>query len=181
MATTLRPFAALLMCAHLLGCGTPNGGVVRKAGQGGPEPLSGPGQAGTEAAVYQVGTLPGPGRTARTGRYSYVDVGAQAAQVDPMLAVIDVHVPPDIATVEDAVNYLLRRSGFNLLPAGPGESAVAYLLGQPLPDIHRHLGPVSLRDALLTLGGKAFMVNVDYVYRKVGYQVSPAYAGNSHS
>ena len=106
---------------------------------------------------------------------------AQPAQVDPLLAVIDVHLPPDIATVGEAVNYLLRRSGFNLLPADPGDDAVAYLLSQPLPDIHRHLGPVSLRDALLTLGGKAFLVNVDYVYRRVGYQVSPAYTGNRHS
>ncbi|MCX7108637.1 MAG: hypothetical protein NTX45_00650 [Proteobacteria bacterium] len=65
-----------------------------------------------------------------------------------MLAVIDVHLPADIATVGEAVDYLLRRSGFNLLPADPGDYAVAYLLSQPLPDIHRHLGPVSLRDAL---------------------------------
>ncbi len=45
---------------------------------------------------------------------------------------------------------------------------------------HRHLGPVSLHDALLTLGGKAFLVNVDYVYRRVGYQVSSSCTGNQH-
>jgi len=47
--------------------------------------------------------------------------------------------------------------------------------------VHRHLGPISLREALLTLGGKAFLVNVDYVYRKIGYHVSPAYAGGQRS
>jgi type IV pili sensor histidine kinase/response regulator len=179
MATTLRPLAAFLICALLLGCGIRQDGAVRKAGQGGPGSLSG--QAGAEPTVYQVGELPGPAPTARTGRYSYVDAVAQPAQVDPLLAVIDVHLPADIATVGEAVDYLLRRSGFNLLPADPGDYAVAYLLSQPLPDIHRHLGPASLRDALLTLGGKAFLVNVDYVYRRVGYQVSPAYTGNRHS
>ena len=108
MATTLRPLAAFLICALLLGCGIRQDGAVRKAVQGGPGPRSG--QAGAEPTVYQVGELPGPAPTARTGRYSYVDAVAQPAQVDPLLAVIDVHLPPDIATVGEAVNYLLRRS-----------------------------------------------------------------------
>ena len=96
-------------------------------------------------------------------------------------AVIDVRLPPDVTTVEEAAHYLLRRSGFNLLPPDPGDQPVNYLLSQPLPEVHRHLGPISLREALLTLGGKAFLVNVDYVYRKVGYHVSPAYAEGRRS
>ena len=171
MATRFRPLTVFLICALLLGCGTPSGGVRDSAHTATTQPAV---QTGDEFAVY-------PAPTARTGRYSYVDVGPLPAQMDPLLAVIDVHVPPDMATVEEAAHYLLRRSGFTLLPADPGDYPVAHLLGQPLPDIHRHLGPVSLRDALLTLGGKAFLVNVDYVYRKVGYQVSPVYAGRPRS
>lgn len=123
----------------------------------------------------QAGSVSESGPLVQTGRYSFVQAGARPAQVDPLLAVIDVSLPPEVATVEQAVDYVLRRSGFNLLPAPPGDEAVGYLLGQPLPEVHRHLGPITLRDALATLGGKAFNVNVDYVYRKIGYQVSSDY------
>jgi len=178
MATRFRPLAVFLICALLLGCGTHPASVRETTQTAAAQP---PAKASAEPAVYPEGKLPEPMQTARTGRYSYVDVGPLPVQTDPLLAVIDVHVPPDMATVEEAAHYLLRRSGFTLLPADPGDYPVACLLSQPLPDIHRHLGPVSLRDALLTLGGKAFLVNVDYVYRKVGYQVSPAYAGRQRS
>ena len=167
-----RPLAVFLMCAFILGCAARPDGMAGKAVQGIPDATL----AEAAPTVYQVGKLPEPGQTAQTGRYSYVAVGTQAAQVDPLLAVIDVRLPPDVTTVEEAVNYLLRRSGFNLLPPDPGDQPVNYLLSQPLPEVHRHLGPISLREALLTLGGKAFLVNVDYVYRKIGYHVSPAYA-----
>ncbi len=175
MVIRLRPLAILLACADLLGCATrPN-----NTGQGtGQDP---PGTAQTAPIVYQVGKLPEPEQAVQTGRYSYTAVGAQAAQVDPLLAVIDVRLPPDVATVEQAVHYLLSRSGFNLLPPSPNDQPVNYLLNQPLSAVHRHLGPVSLREALLTLGGKAFQVNVDYVYRKVSYRVSPEYAEGQRS
>ena len=176
MAIRLRPLAVFLICAFILGCAARPDGVGRKVGQSAPDSVSAQVEAGP--SVYQVGKLPEPAQTAQTGRYSYVAVGAQATQVDPLLAIIDVRLPSGITTVEEAVNYLLRRSGFNLLPPDPGDPAVCYLLSQPLPEVHRRLGPISLREALLTLGGKAFLVNVDYVYRKVGYQVSPAYTGS---
>jgi len=173
MSPRLRFFLVLLLAAGAFGCArdpklAANPPATSPPAQGGP-------------VVYQVGQLPDPAPVVQTGRYSFVNVGAQAAQVDPLLAVIDVHLPAEVATVEDAVNYLLRRSGFNLLPAPPGDEAVGFLLGQPLPEVHRHLGPITLREALLTLGGKAFAVNVDYVYRKVGYQVSPAYFAGQRS
>lgn len=179
MSTPLRPLVISLVCAFVLGCAAHPDGMARKAGQSAPDAV--PAQAEAGPTVHQAGKLPEPAQTVRTGRYSYTAVGAQAAQVDPMLAVIDVRLPPKVATVGQAVNHLLRRSGFNLLPPAPGDEAVSYLLNQPLPEVHRHLGPVTLREALLTLGGKAFLVNVDYVYRKVGYHVSPAYAGGQRS
>ena len=177
MAIRLRPLAVFLICAFILGCAARPDGLARKAGQGIPDATL----AEAAPTVYQVGKLPEPGQTAQTGRYSYVAVGTQAAQVDPLLAVIDVRLPPDVTTVEEAAHYLLRRSGFNLLPPDPGDQPVNSLLSQPLPEVHRHLGPISLREALLTLGGKAFLVNVDYVYRKIGYHVSPAYAEGQRS
>ena len=113
MTTRFRPLAVFLICMPILGCGTRPGGV-REAAQSATEKP--PAQAGAEPTVYQAGKFPDPVQTARTGRYSYVDVGIQATQMDPLLEVIDVRLPKDIATVKGATNYLLRRSGFDLLP-----------------------------------------------------------------
>jgi len=65
MATTLRPLAAFLICALLLGCG------IHQAGVRDTEQIAtghSSGQAGAEPIAYQVGELPGPEPTARTGR-----------------------------------------------------------------------------------------------------------------
>ncbi len=162
MSIPLRPLVISLACVFVLGCAAHPDGVARKVAQNAADVV--PAQAEAAPTAYQVGKPPEPAQTVRTGRYSYAAVGAQAAQVDPLLAVIDVRLPTDVTTVEEAVNYLLRRSGFNLLPPDPSDQPVNSLLSQPLPEVHRHLGPISLREALLTLGGKAFNVNVDYVH-----------------
>lgn len=119
-------------------------------------------------AVYRNGEAgPAPGRT-QTGRYSYVANGPAAAQVDPLLAVIDVNLPQSLATVGDAADYLLGRTGYCLM--APGAAETRHLLGLPLPSVHRHLGPMTLRDALLALGGRAYELAVDDTYREVGYR-----------
>lgn len=112
-----------------------------------------------------------PSRT-RTGRYFYVANGAEAAQVDPLLAIIEVRIPSTLTTVEEAVDYLLKRSGYCLME--PTAAEVRHLLHLPLPGVHRHPGPMTLREALLALGGQAFDLVVDEVYREVGYRVAPA-------
>lgn len=117
----------------------------------------------------------------QTGRYSSVVTGPEIQQINPLLTVIDVRLPRDINTVEDAAGYLLARSGYCLMEAQPGEAEVTNLFRQTLPDVHRHLGPMTLRDALLTLGGRAFRVVVDEVYREVGFQLSPTFVGGIKS
>lgn len=108
----------------------------------------------------------------RTGRYSYVANGATAAQIDPLLAIIEVRLPRNLTTVEDAADYLLKRSGYCLME--PAAAEVRHLLRLPIPDVHRHLGPMTLREALLALGGQAYALVVDEVYREVGFKVVPA-------
>jgi conjugative transfer region protein (TIGR03748 family) len=117
-----------------------------------------------------------PERT-RTGRYSYLANGATAAQIDPLLAIIEVRLPHRLTTLEEAADYLLRRSGYCLQE--PDSSEVRHLLRLPIPDVHRHLGPMTLREALLALGGQAYALVVDEVYREVGFKVVPASAGGS--
>ena len=69
---------------------------------------------------------------------------------------------------------LLLRSGYRLAQhqANTPESAV---LSMPLPEVHRQLGPYSVRTALLVLLGTPFVLSVDPMQRQVSYQTtSPA-------
>jgi conjugative transfer region protein (TIGR03748 family) len=111
----------------------------------------------------------------QTGRYSVVTARPSAEQIDPLLMVVDVRLPRDILTVRDAAEYLLRHSGYRL--AGPAEHSpkAQVLLNQTVPDVQRHLGPLTVQDALRVLGGPAFRLQVDPVHRVVTYELLPNY------
>lgn len=152
--------------------------------QRGPAPAASPTghSSGAEAqapvrapAVYANPSAGPAAERTRTGRYSYVANGATAAQIDPLLAIIEVRLPRNLATIEDAADYLLKRSGYCLME--PSVTEVRHLLRLPIPDVHRHLGPMTLREALLALGGQAYALVVDEVYREVGFKVVPAGGG----
>jgi type IV pili sensor histidine kinase/response regulator len=66
------------------------------------------------------------------------------------------------ATVGEALHHVLRQSGYRLC-----ESPDAALSALPLPAAHRRLGPMTLRDALLTLAGPAWNLSVDDFSRQV--------------
>lgn len=99
----------------------------------------------------------------RYGRYTLVELAPTAAQHDLLLQVLDVEVPGTLgATVGDALRHLVLRSGYRLC-----DEQSADLLALPLPAAHYRLGPVLLRDALLTLAGPAWDLQVDDGERKV--------------
>ena len=101
----------------------------------------------------------------RYGRYTLVELAATASQRDLLLQVVDVVMPEDArATVGDGLRHVLKRSGYRLCEPTP---AIADLFALPLPAAHLHLGPLTLRDALLTLVGPAWDVNVDDRARQV--------------
>ncbi|AJD49286.1 MAG: PilL N-terminal domain-containing protein [Gammaproteobacteria bacterium] len=101
----------------------------------------------------------------RYGRYTLVELVPEAAQQDLLLQVIDVSMPATLpATVGEALRYVLLRSGYTLCEAG-SDAAVFHDL--PLPAAHLRLGPLFLRDALLTLAGPAWELHVDDVGRRV--------------
>ncbi|KSQ24947.1 hypothetical protein FA454_14320 [Pseudomonas aeruginosa] len=100
----------------------------------------------------------------RYGRYTLVELAPTAAQQDLLLQVVDVAIPDTLhASVDDALRHVLRRSGYQLC-SGPETAALSTL---PLPAAHYHLGPLQLRDALLTLAGPARTLHVDHAARRV--------------
>ncbi|EMQ8858228.1 PilL N-terminal domain-containing protein [Pseudomonas aeruginosa] len=104
----------------------------------------------------------------RYGRYTLVELAPMAAQRDLLLQTIDVSMPEDArATVGDGLRHVLKRSGYQLCETA---HAVIRLYALPLPAAHLHLGPMTLRDALLTLVGPAWELHADDRTRQVCFE-----------
>jgi len=120
------------------------------------EPIT-PIAAETETSVF----IP----VVRQGRYTLAELAPMAAQRDLLLQVVEVALPQGVqTTVGDGLRHVLKRSGWRLCE---GSAAVAELDALPLPAAHRVLGPMMLRDALLTLAGSAWELRVDERARRV--------------
>jgi len=101
----------------------------------------------------------------RSGRYTLVELEPTAAQRDLLLQVIEVALPQGVqATVGDGLRHVLKRTGWRLCE---GTTTVAELDALPLPAAHRYLGPMTVRDALLTLAGSAWELGTDARARQV--------------
>jgi len=101
----------------------------------------------------------------RQGRYTLVELEPTAAQQDLLLQVVEVALPQGVqATVSDGLRHVLKRTGWRLCE---GTASVMELDALPLPAAHLHLGPMTVRDALLTLAGSAWELRVDERARQV--------------
>lgn len=101
---------------------------------------------------------------ARYGRYTLVEMVPRPAQHDLLQQVVEIAIPPTLdATVGDAMRHVLLRSGYRLCDSA--DAAALHAL--PLPATHLYLGPLLLRDVLLTLAGPAWALSVDDGTREV--------------
>ncbi|MBS7560146.1 PilL N-terminal domain-containing protein [Pseudomonas sp. RC4D1] len=100
----------------------------------------------------------------RYGRYTLVELVPESHQRDLLQQVVEVAIPPRLdATVGDALQHILLRSGYQLCDL----SGISSLATLPLPAAHYRLGPLSLRDGLLTLSGASWELQVDDVLRQI--------------
>jgi conjugative transfer region protein (TIGR03748 family) len=114
-----------------------------------------------------------PGADLRLSRYTTGSSIPDAAQVDPLEAVVLVSMPrASVSTVGDAVNYLLLRTGYRLAAPREANEPAGAILAMPLPEVHRQLGPYTVRTALSVLLGAPFALTVDPAQRLVAYGAS---------
>jgi conjugative transfer region protein (TIGR03748 family) len=118
-------------------------------------------------AIYQNSAKSRPASSVQTGRYSALIAGPTDSQRHPLHVIIEVTIPEEHSTVEQALRYLLRRSGYNLDAALRPD--VARLLAKPLPEVHRKLGPIALQDALTVLVTPYFVVSEDPINRLIRF------------
>nr|WP_256576869.1 pilus assembly protein [Pseudomonas sp. ATCC PTA-122608] len=122
-------------------------------------------------ATAVVDAVPSP--AIRYGRYTLANTSPRAEQVDLLSQVIDIQIPDGLApTVRDALAYALRHSGYLLCPTNDG---VQSLYMHPLPASHYRLGPISLRNALVTLAGVAWQPVIDEKTRTICFETRSSY------
>ena len=102
-------------------------------------------------------------------RYSTQNLTAEPQQADPLSVVIEVNFPTSVATVGNAIDYLLLQSGYRYLYEDNIE--IRNLLSLPLPRVHRSLGPVPLRTALETLAGSPWNLIENEMDRTVKFEL----------
>jgi type IV pili sensor histidine kinase/response regulator len=106
----------------------------------------------------------------QTGRYSMVSAAPTQAQSELLEATVTVQLPARIQTIGVTVRYLLQRSGYRLAATESTAPETLALFALPLPAVHRHLGPMTLREALETLAGPAFHLVQDPVHRLITFE-----------
>ena len=112
----------------------------------------------------------------QVARYSTVVPVPRAAQTDPLTTVVTVVFPDELTTVNEALHHLLRRSGYRLAAPEASDPAFAVLADEPLPEVHRRLGPITVMHALNTLAGPAWRLAIDPVHRLVSFELAERYA-----
>ncbi len=106
----------------------------------------------------------------RAGRYTLIELIADAPQRDLMQQIVEVSFPPPVgATVGEALRYLLMRTGYQLCDSSPANET---LDSWPLPAAHLHLGPLTLRQTLEVIVGPAWTLQVDESTRRVCFIAS---------
>ena len=107
----------------------------------------------------------------QVGRYSTLPAMPTVAQADLLATIVSVSFPARIVTVGEAVQYLLQRSGYRLADGHVMAPETTDLLTLPLPAVHRHLGPITLTQAMETLVGPAFRVIHDPAHRLISFEL----------
>ena len=115
----------------------------------------------------------------QTGRYSTVQAKPTQPQRQLLQVMISVTIPDEIATIGQTIHYLLKRSGYQLVQPQADQPELTAFFYKRLPEVHRHMGPMTLEDALTILTAPAFTLHKDPVQRLISYDLDSRYAGDT--
>ncbi|MBA2649351.1 MAG: hypothetical protein H0U75_07110 [Legionella sp.] len=111
-------------------------------------------------------------------RYATVANKPLAAQINPLLAVQQIHFPQEVQNIGQAVEWWLRFSGFTLVPKEKQPESLQIVMQQPLPQIDKNLGPLTVKDGLEVLVGKqSFVLIEDPLLRQINFKLQQGKTG----
>ncbi|KTD09321.1 hypothetical protein [Legionella jamestowniensis] len=108
----------------------------------------------------------------QVNRYATVANKPLAAQINPLLAIQQVHFPQEVQTIGQAVEWWLKFSGFSLVSKEKQLQSLQTIMRQALPQIDRNLGPLTVKDGLEVLvGQQSFTLIEDPLLRQVNFKL----------
>lgn len=114
----------------------------------------------------------------QVSRYATVNNQPLAAQINPLKTVQQIHFPSSIQTIGEAINYWLRYSGYHLAPKEKQSESLQQVFQQPLPQISRNLGPLSIDNGLTVMvGQQLFTLKQDDLLREINFSLIARRAG----
>lgn len=105
----------------------------------------------------------------------YIQSGPSKEQINPLSVTVNIKFSKHIATVGDAIRYIIARSGYHISHQNRLEKGTRLLFSLPLPQIQRRLEPMSLRQALAVLIGNAYRIEVNPISRAISFKIKPDY------
>jgi type IV pili sensor histidine kinase/response regulator len=139
--------------------------------------------AATWLAASAQATAGGPLRGADElvlGRYTTFFAQPPSELAQPLEVVVAITFPRStVATVGEAVQHALLRSGYRLEQSALAGPAQSFLL-LPLPESQRHVGPYRLQAVLDLLVGSAWHWHADHAQRRVWLTGAPARAASAN-
>ena len=113
----------------------------------------------------------------QTGRYSSIKPKPTQSQRELLQVMITVSIPDEITSIGETIAYLLKRSGYQLVQPQAKQIELTRFFLKRLPVVHRHIGPMSLEDALIILNTPAFKLNQDPMKRLISYEMDNRFSG----
>ena len=101
------------------------------------------------------GSITQAANVTQINRYATVANKPLASQVNPLLTVQQMPFPQEVSTVGDAIVYWLQYSGFKLADESRLLPVFKTLMKQPLPQVDRNFGPLTIQDGLIVLAGQS--------------------------
>jgi conjugative transfer region protein (TIGR03748 family) len=96
-------------------------------------------------------------------RYTVLNPIQTPAQADPLSVVISIKFAKSVLSVKQAIEQLLRQSGYTLSKNYELEKINTFTL----PKVHQQLGPMSLKRMIKVLLGPAWDLSVDQITRNI--------------
>lgn len=109
------------------------------------------------------------------GRYLAVEIKPQNEQQHLLEQHIQIKFPQNILTIKQAVQFILQFSGYRLADDRAMNKSALAMLSQPLPEVDRSFGPMTLAQSLTTLSGDTFYLLADPVHRLIAYKIKMHY------
>ena len=101
----------------------------------------------------------------RAGRYTIIKTGPDAAEAEPLRAIKLIQIPSHVNNVYDALAHLLLETGYTINQQS--EKAKQIFSSLTLPSVHREMGPMTINEALHTLVGPTWSLQIDDQLRTI--------------